>query len=133
MEFLQDIFSLIGRVLIGGVFLWAAYEKIKHWSVTMSYMKAKNVPQMNIVVPTSIGLKIAGALSLLLGWHAHLGAFVLLVVTAASTLYLHNFWAKEGSDRNIEKLLFMKEVAVMGGLFMILALGGGHFGLGMGG
>lgn len=130
MEFLQDLFSLMGRVLIGGVFLWAAYEKITHWSTTLAYMKARNVPYMDVVVPTSVGLKIAGALSLVLGWHAHLGAFVLLLITAASAIYLHDFWTKQGSDRNLEKLFFMKELAVIGGLFMILALGGGHFGLG---
>jgi putative oxidoreductase len=133
MEFLRDLFSLIGRVLISGVFLWAAYEKIKHWNTTLSYMKSKNVPQANIVVPLFVALKIIGGLTVLLGWHAHIGALLLLAVTVASVLKLHDFWAKSGAERNIEQLLFMKEVAIIGGLCMILALGAGHFGLGSGG
>jgi putative oxidoreductase len=80
-----------------------------------------------------VGLKIVGGLGVLLGWHAHLGALLLLVTTVLSVLKLHAFWEKSGPERNMEKLFFMKELAVIGGLFMILALGGGHFGIGAGG
>ncbi len=133
MEFLQDIFSLIGRVLISGVFLWAAYEKITHWNATVAYYKTKNVPQLNIVLPIMVALKVIGGLSVLLGWHAHIGALILLIVTILSVLKLHAFWEKTGSEMSMEKLFFLKEVAIIGGLFMILALGAGHFGLGSGG
>jgi putative oxidoreductase len=133
MEFLQDIFSLIGRVLISGVFLWAAYEKITHWNATVAYYKTKNVPQLNIVLPIVVALKVIGGLSVLLGWHAHIGALILLIVTIVSVLKLHAFWEKTNSEMSMEKLFFLKEVAIIGGLFMILALGAGHFGLGSGG
>lgn len=133
MEFLQDLFSLIGRVLISAMFLWAAYEKITHWGQTVEYMKTKNIPQLNIVLPVGIGLKIVGGISVLLGWHAHIGALLLLIVSIASLLWMHNWWKTEGTEREMEKLLFLKNVAIIGGLFMILALGAGHFGLGMGG
>ncbi len=130
MEFLQDIFSLIGRVLISAMFLWAAYEKIKHWNATVSYYKTKNVPYLNIILPIGVGLKVLGGLSVLFGWHAHLGALLLLVVAIASLLKMHDFWRKHGPERETAKLFFMKDVAIIGGLFMILALGAGHFGLG---
>ena len=131
MEFLQDIFSLVGRVLISGMFLWAAYEKITHWNQTMAYMKSKNVPQVNIIAPVGVALKVLGGLSILLGWHAHLGALLLLVVAIASLFFMHCWWKMHGPEREMEKLFFLKDVAVIGGLFMILALGAGHFGLGM--
>ncbi len=131
MEILQDLFSLIGRVLISGMFLWAAYEKITHWNQTMTYMKSKNVPQTNIIVPVGVGLKVIGGLSVLFGWHAHLGALLLLIVAISSLLYMHCWWKMHGPEREMEKLFFLKDVAVIGGLFMILALGAGHFGLGM--
>lgn len=133
MEFLQDIFSLIGRVLISGVFLWAAYEKMRNWNATVAYYKTKNIPQLNIVLPVMVALKVIGGLSVLLGWHAHLGALLLLIVTIISVLKLHAFWEKSGPEKSMEKLFFLKELAIIGGLFMILALGAGHFGLGSGG
>lgn len=129
MEFLQDIFSLIGRVLISGIFLWAAYEKMKNWNATVTYMKTKNIPYLNIILPVGVALKIIGGLSVLLGWHAHIGALLLLIVAISACLKMHDFWRMQGEERNMEKFLFMKEVAVIGGLFMILALGAGHFGI----
>lgn len=133
MEFLRDIFSLIGRVLISGMFLWAAYEKIKHWNQTVSYMKSKNIPQLNIILPVGVALKIIGGLLVLVGWHAHIGALLLLIVTIASVLKMHDFWKRQGPEKEMEKMFFLKDVAVIGGLFMILALGAGHFGVGGGG
>lgn len=130
MEFLQDFFSLIGRVLISAMFLWAAYEKITHWNQTVSYYKSKHIPQLNIVLPVGVGLKILGGLSVLLGWHAHLGALLLLIVSISSLIYIHDWWKKQGTERAMEKLYFAKDAAIIGGLFMILALGAGHFGLG---
>ena len=66
---------------------------------------------------------------MLLGWHAHIGALLLLIVAISACLKMHDFWRMQGEERNMEKFLFMKEVAVIGGLFMILALGAGHFGI----
>ena len=129
MEILRDLFSLIGRVLISGMFLWASYEKIKHWNQTVNYLKTKNIPQLNIILPVGIALKIIGGLSVLLGWHAHLGALLLLVVALASLVKMHDWWKKHGPEREMEKLFFIKDVAIIGGLCMILALGAGHFGL----
>jgi putative oxidoreductase len=134
MEFIRDIFSLLGRVCISSMFLWACYEKIKHWGTTVAYMKEKNVPKLNLVLPISVGIKILGGLMILLGWRPHSGALMLLVVTIASALYLHPFWKERNTaDRALEKALFMKELAIIGGLFLILALGSGHFGLSSGG
>lgn len=133
MEFLMDLFSLIGRVLISGVFLWGAYEKIQHWHQSMSYMKSKGIPQVQLILPAMVALKIIGGLSVLLGWHAHIGALILAIVTIFALVKMHCFWNMQGSERNMEQRIFMKEVAILGGIFMILALGAGHFGLGGGG
>ena len=130
MEFLKDLFVLIGRVLISGMFLWGAFWKVRNWGAATAYMKSKKVPQLNIVLPASVGLKIVGGLSVFFGWHAHIGALLLLIVAVPSVLKLHAFWdVPKGNDQDIEKILFMKEVAVIGGLLMILALGAGHFGV----
>lgn len=130
MEFLQDLFVLLGRVCIGAMFLWGAYEKVKHWNTTKEYMRMKNVPQLNIVLPVSVGLKIIGSLSILLGWHAHIGALLLLIVTIPSAIWLHPFWKIHGTEQNLERALFMKEVSIIGGLLLLLALGAGQWAFG---
>ncbi len=130
MEVLQDLFALIGRVLISGVFLLGVYKKVTNWNHTVSHMKAKNIPHLNIVLPVGMGLKALGGLLVLLGWHAHFGALLLLIAAVASSVYMHNWWEKHGPERDLEKRLFFKGVGIIGGLFMILAFGAGHFGVG---
>ena len=127
MEFFRDLFVLVGRVLISGMFLWGAYEKIRNWSGAMAYMKARKVPQLKIVLPVSIGLGIVGGLSVFFGWHAHFGALLLLIVAIPSALTLHRFWKFPADEQDMEKVVFMREIAVIGGLFLLLALGAGHF------
>jgi uncharacterized membrane protein YphA (DoxX/SURF4 family) len=125
MEFLEDFFAFLGRLLIGGVFLWGAIDKIRHWNRTVTHMRTKHIPQLKIVLPISMALRVLGSVSLILGWYVHLGAFLLLLAAIPSAMLNHPFW-KVGHE--MDKALFMKEVAIIGGLFMILALGGGHFG-----
>lgn len=133
MEFLKDFFILIGRICLGGVFLWAAYEKIRHWHRAMEFAKSKHVPNANIVLPIAVALKIVGGLLVVFGWHAHIGALLLLIVAIPSLLKMHPFWRTQGPDMELQKHIFMKEVAVIGGLLILLAIGAGHIGLGHGG
>jgi putative oxidoreductase len=133
MEFLQDLFVLIGRVLIAGVFLWSAYYKATHWQVSLAYMTSRHVPKPELLLPISIGLKVVGGLLVFFGWHAHIGALLLLINAIPSAYWHHSFWKMpHGPDHKLEKRLFMKEVAIIGGLFLVLALGAGHFGFGGG-
>ena len=130
MEFVQDFFILLGRICIGSVFLWSSYGRLKNWSATLAYMKAKGIPQLSIVLPTSLVLKTIGSLLILFGWMTSLGALLLLVVLVPSAMKLHPFWlVKHGNERAMEQLFFMKDIAVIGGLLILLAVGGGHFGV----
>jgi putative oxidoreductase len=133
MEFFKDLFLLLGRVLISGVFLLNAYEKIRNWNATAAYMKSKHVPQVSIVLPVFLVLKVVGGLLVFFGWHAHVGALFLLIVTVPAIWWMHKFWKLQGNERMIERSFFMKELAIVGGLLLILALGGGHWGVGHGG
>jgi putative oxidoreductase len=130
MEFLKDFFVLLGRVCISTMFLWAAYDKMTHWNATVAHYKSKHIPRLNLVLPAAFGLKVLGALLILLGWHAHIGALLLLIVAVPSVLYLHAFWKLQGHERAIELSKFRKEVAIIGGLLLLLALGAGNIAFG---
>lgn len=130
MEFLRDLFILLGRIFISGMFLWSAYEKIKNWHSTVSFMKSKGIPQVSIVMPVAVALKIIGALLVLVGWHAHIGALLLLIVTIPFAYYVHPFWKAQGNDHMVERAFFMKELGIIGGLLLLLAIGAGHFAAG---
>jgi uncharacterized membrane protein YphA (DoxX/SURF4 family) len=128
MELLQGFFILLGRVLISGVFMWTAYEKFRHYNASMAHMRSRGVPQVNIVFPVSLVLKALGGLLVFFGWHAHIGALLLLIVAVPSAIKMHAFWTHQGNEREVEKMFFMKETAVIGGVLLLLALGSGQYG-----
>ncbi len=125
MEFLQDIFALIGRVCVAGTFLWSGYHRIQNWRETVAYLKSKDVPQLKFTAPAYVGIKILGAIMILLGWHAHIGAVMLLVIAGLSAFYFHPVWKRKSEEKP-----FVKEIAVIGAIFLILAANVGHFGFG---
>jgi putative oxidoreductase len=127
MELIQSLFIFLGRICISVPFLWAAYNMFRNWNETKSYLENKNIPQVNLVLPIYLGLKVIGAILVLLGWQAHLGALLLLIATVASAIKLHPFWTFHGKERVVEETVFMRDVIIIGGLTLLLAVGSGSF------
>lgn len=72
-------------------------------------------------------LQIVGSLLLLLGYKARMGTFLLIIFLIPASLHFHNFWTLQGPDRPIEQMMFMKDMATLGGLFAFAAMGPGKF------
>ena len=55
-------------------------------------------------------------LSVLLGFQTRLGACLLVIFTVPVTLMMHNFWSvSDPMTLQIEKAMFLKNVAMLGG------------------
>lgn len=130
MLFFQDLLLLLGRICFSGMFIWGAFDRIMHWKGAMGMMKDKGIPYYQMTLPVSVTLQVIGALLIFFGYHAHLGALLLLIVMIPSTYFVHPYWKYRGVERMHEKHRFMKSVALIGALLMILATGGGHWGMG---
>jgi putative oxidoreductase len=139
MAFLEGLFTLIGRILLAAIFLGAAVNKIKDPQGTQAYMK--NVGKMDQLYPQdertvmylmwgAVGLLVVGGISVLFGYKARFGAFCLIVFLASATYFFHPFWKFEGTDQfQVQMTNFLKNCAVGGGLFIVLARGAGRWSL----
>jgi putative oxidoreductase len=127
MEFVKDIILLIGRICISSLFIWAAFEKLIHWSTTLEYIKQKKIPYAAFALPLAVMIQVIGGLSIFFGYHIRLGALLLTLFIIPAAIRFHDFWNLMGIERVTEKTLFMKDVAVFGSLLLILAWGGGRF------
>jgi putative oxidoreductase len=71
---------------------------------------------------------VLGSLSLLLGFRARAGAFLLLAITLVLTVALHDFWhIRAAIARNADYDIFARNVAIAGGLLLVIGLGSGRF------
>src|SRR5262245_22095524 len=81
----------VGRALFSLIFILASFN---HFSQqTISYAAQQGVPMPDVLVPMSGVISFIGGLSVLLGYHARLGAWLLILFLVPVTIQMHNFWA----------------------------------------
>jgi len=125
MKNLERITPLLGRILLALTFLVSGFGKIGGWNETAGYMASKGMPLVPLFLVAGILLEIGGGLSVLLGFRARLGAAALIVFLIPATFIFHNFWALEGMDQQINMIMFMKNLSILGGLLLVVAFGPG--------
>ena len=118
---------LAGRVLFSLIFIFAG---LNHFSKqTIAFAASQGVPLASVAVPLSGVLAVVGGLSILLGYRARLGAW-LIVLFLAGVTPLHNFWAvHDPMMAQIQMAMFMKNVSMIGGALLISQFGAGPFSL----
>ena len=118
---------LLGRVFFSLIFVVAG---LNHFSKqTIGYAASQGVPLANIAVPLSGVIAVVGGLSILLGYRAKIGAW-LIVVFLIGVTPLHNFWAvRDAMMAQIQIAMFMKNVSMIGGALLISQFGAGPFSL----
>ena len=116
---------LIGRFLISSIFIMSGLSKIGGWEQTAGYMASKGMPAVTLFLAGAIIFEVLGGLSVLLGFKARLGAIALIIFTIPAALIFHNFWAFEGMEQQTQMIMFMKNLAIIGGLLLITSFGSG--------
>jgi putative oxidoreductase len=121
--------QLAGRILVAPLFLISGYHKITGFSGVAGYMAAKGMPFAEVLLVGAIVFEIAGGLMVLLGWHARWGALLLFVFTIPATFIFHNFWAVDAAQDQNQFNHFMKNLAILGALAYVMAVGPGPLSL----
>ena len=122
---LQNPLSLTGRVLLTVLFLPAGLSKIGGFAGTVGYITSKGLPFPELAAVAAIVLEVAGGLALLLGFGTRWAALALAGFTLVATVIFHNYWAMPAAQQMVQQLMFMKNIAVVGGLLTLAAWGAG--------
>src|ERR1700733_7333516 len=80
----------LGRLLFALIFIMSGPRHFM--SQTIAYAAAQGVPMASIAVPLSGLLAILGGLSILLGYRARIGAWLIALFLIGVTPMLHKFW-----------------------------------------
>jgi putative oxidoreductase len=124
----QGIVVLLGRFLFVLIFLMAGPNHLSKQMI--AYAASQGVPWASILVPLSGIIALAGALSILLGYRATVGAWLLVLFLVPVTLAMHKFWTvHDPMMAQIQMVMFMKNVALLGGALLISQFGAGPFSL----
>jgi putative oxidoreductase len=71
-------------------------------------------------------LALAGGLSVLFGYKARIGAWLLVLFLVPVTLMMHAFWTvPDAGIARIQEAMFMKNLSMLGAALMITYMGAG--------
>lgn len=123
---MKSIADLVGRILISALFFMEAADSLLFFDKNLTTIQEYGItwfPKWWLLL--SIGILVLGALTVLLGYFARFGAFLLLLYWLPFTFIVYSFWNDPEDLRRIHTLLFMRNMSLAGGLFMLLANGAG--------
>ena len=121
----SDTVALVARILLTLPFLGSGFNKIFDFETTAGYMRAEGMPLVPLFLIGAIVLEIAGGLSVLAGYRARLGALALIVFLVPTTLIFHDFWTYTGQAAAMQRLSFINNLGLLGGLSLVAAFGSG--------
>ena len=118
----MKILFLLGRILVGGFFVYSGIKHFMNLNAMTGYAKAAGVPLPEIAVAgTGLLLFVAG-FSFLLGYQPLIGIAAAVLFLVPVTLMMHSFWNMEGAARASNLVNFTKNVALLGSVLMFLLI-----------
>jgi putative oxidoreductase len=141
---MKKLLMLIGRICLSLIFVTSAVSKLFSWDETVQYMTthlnqwivSTNFPDvihggMTLLSAYALPMLIVatifegvGGLFVLLGFKVRFGATLLILTLIPITIIMHSFWLATGPEKTLQMAMFMKNLAILGGLFILSAQGG---------
>ncbi len=120
----MPLLFVIGRILLGGYFLLAGYNHFKNLEGSAGYAKSKGVVMPKMAVGFTGLLLLVGGASIITGFATNVGLSALILFLIPVTFQMHAFWKESDPMKKMgEKINFEKNLALLGAVLMLLALG----------
>jgi putative oxidoreductase len=115
---------LIGRTLFSLIFLMTIMGHFSGGSI--EYAASAGVPMANVLVPLSGIIAVLGALSIILGFKAKMGGWLIVIFLVPVKFMMHQFWSvKDQMAMQMQMVNFMKNMSMLGGALLIIYFGAG--------
>ncbi len=119
----MEIIFIIGRVLLGGYFIYSGFGHFKNHKNLTGYAKMKGVPMASVGVIITGILMFLGGLAVLLDVRMVLGLWMLIIFLVPTTFMMHKFWkVTDPMAKMGETINFTKNIALIGAILMLIAM-----------
>lgn len=115
---------VVGRIFYSLIFITSGFF---HFSdAAVGYASSQGVPAASVLVPLAGVMAIVGGLSILVGFKAKWGAWIIVLFLVPVTLMMHRYWTiDDPGQRQIQMAMFMKNTSMLGGALLIAWFGAG--------
>ena len=120
---MNNVTELIGRILLGHIFLLAGLNKLGEvYEGTAAYMDSMGVSAS--LLPLVIILEVVGGLMIIVGIKVRWAAYALAGFTLLAAIIFHSDFTDQ-----MQMIMFMKNASIAGGLLLLSSYGVGKFSL----
>jgi putative oxidoreductase len=121
---------VLGRLLYSSIFIFSGFQHLLMTHSITAEVAKHGVPLAEVAVPVSGVIAVFGGVSILLGYYARVGAWLLVIFLVPVTLMLHNFWAvADPKLAQTVQVMFMKNMSMLGSALLIAYFGSGPLSL----
>ncbi len=125
VDVLHEYAPVVGRVLLSQIFLISGLMKLFNWAGTEAEMARHGMPLVPLLLGCATAVELLGGLALLLGYGSRTAAGILFLYLIPTTLIFHNFWAYQGTMQQMQLFNFLKNLAIMGAMALVVGFGPG--------
>ena len=115
----------LARLFLSLIFIMAGVNKIGSFTGSVGYMQSHGMPLAEILLVGAIVVELGGGVLILAGYKTSWGALALAAFMVPTTLIFHAFWAVPPEQASVQQLMFMKNLAITGGLLALSTAGSG--------
>ena len=125
---MKGISDLLGRIFLGIIFIYEGLDKLFFYTQNKTTMIEYGITFLpDFFLITTIAILFIGAFLLVIGYYTRVGAFLLMLYWIPFTLIVYSFWNDAPDLQRVNALDFMRNLAILGGLFVLLANGSGEY------
>jgi putative oxidoreductase len=121
---MKSLLQLLARIFISLIFLWSGLQKLLHFSTSQQDMAMRKMPVTALLLIGAIIVEIGGGLAIFFGFKTKWAALLIALYLIPTTLIFHGHISDLA-----QKIEFLKNLAIIGGLLMLTAFDGGKFSL----
>ena len=125
MESFKLPLVVVGRILLALMFVISGAGKLGNLAGTAGYIASAGLPAASVLALATGLLEVIAGLALIVGFKARWAALALGVFTLLASVLFHAYWSAPADQQFVQQLMFMKNLAVAGGMFLVAALGAG--------
>jgi putative oxidoreductase len=119
-ELIMSITKAVGRAALAAIFVLGGSAAARKPDQRVKHLEGAGLPSSELAVRANgVAMAIAGGM-LGLGIAPRAAATVLAVSLVPTTLVGHPFWSEEGEARAAQQTHFMKNLAILGALLLVI-------------
>ena len=124
----QDFLLLVGRVLMGWIFVESGWRKLMGMDAFIASLTNRRVPYPTVLGWIGAPVEFFGGLALVLGAATRTATLLIIVFTIVATLIGRRYWEfTDAAARRMQYSHFAKNLTIIGGLILLFVTAGGRF------